>query len=39
MTQKYKVILAVAVAWTAASSAAEDVWHWRAEKKGMHDEE
>ena len=34
MKQKYKVILAVAVAWAAASPAAEDVWHWRAERKG-----
>ena len=26
--------LSFAVAWTAVSSGAEDVWHWRAEKKG-----
>ena len=26
--------LSFAVAWAAVSSAAEDVWHWRAEKKG-----
>ena len=26
--------LSFAVAWAAVSSAAEDVWHWRAERKG-----
>lgn len=26
--------LSFAVAWAAVSPAAEDVWHWRAEKKG-----
>ena len=36
MTQKYKVILAVAVAWAAASPAAEDGWHWRAERTGTY---